>query len=69
MPRPKRKARRAGGQIPDHIKALFDVGCGHTAIGDDEARRLWKAHGGEHLRSHHGSWGLMYWGQPEEIRE
>lgn len=66
MPTTRTRRGRRKSALPAHIQALFDVGCGHSTIGDDEFKRLWDEHGDQHLRTRPGDWALSCWGQPNK---
>ena len=65
----KRRVRRKELTLP--TRALFDVGCGHAAIGDDAFRALWLEHGAGYLARHsnpENTWGFICWGHPDDLR-
>lgn len=70
MPTTRRRTnRRQGSALSPEIRALFSVGCGWNAIGDEEVKRLWDEHGDSFLRTHQSSepcFAEMALGSPED---
>ena len=65
----RRTARRQGSALPNEIRALFEVGCGWNAVGDEEAARLWNEHGATYLRTRRREgtcWAEDILGKPNE---
>lgn len=70
MPTTRRRTnRRQGSALSPQNRALFEIGCGWNAVGDEEAKRLWDEHGETYLRTRHHDgqcWAEMMLGAPNK---
>ena len=60
----RRVSRGRDGGLTAQIRALFGVGCGWEAYGDDEVQRLWNEHGRDYRRHDPDSFAERILGPP-----